>query len=322
MKIKSCVITGGLGLVGRHFLNEVKSKKKIKFIILEKKKQILRNKNFIKSFSKNFKFIPVDLIKQKNLSKYFQNSDCVLHLAAMLGVENTESNVKKCWDTNFVLTNKIIAVCDKLKINRLIFTSSSEVYGEANKKKIDEKSPLLGKNIYAVSKIASENLIKDYSVSNKKFKYTIFRLFNTYGEGQVAQFFLSKLCYFVKNKKTFYLNGNGKQTRSYCHASDVAKFLEMSFDSTKCLNQIINIGNHQNKYSLLGVVKLLKKQTKSKINIKFDKDFIKNDRSIKREIFNRICDTKKSYNIFKYKANVSLKNGLLLMMSSKIRKNW
>ena len=38
MKIKSCVITGGLGLVGRHFLNEVKSKKKIKFIILEKKK--------------------------------------------------------------------------------------------------------------------------------------------------------------------------------------------------------------------------------------------------------------------------------------------
>ena len=60
----------------------------------------------------------------------------------------------------------------------------------------------------------------------------------------------------------------------------------------------------------------------SKINIKFDKDFVKNDRSIKREIFNRICDTKKSYNIFKYKANVSLKNGLLLMMSSKIRKNW
>ena len=94
-----------------------------------------------------------------------------LHLRPIIeSLIQVEKNIKKCWQVNAVATNNILKACKINNINHLIFTSSSEVYGEQIYEKIDEKHPLLGKNIYALSKIASENYITDFRRRNKKSK--------------------------------------------------------------------------------------------------------------------------------------------------------
>ena len=109
------------------------------------------------------------------------------------------------------------------------------------KKKIIETSPLLGSNVYARSKIESEKLIID-KLHNKKTKFTILRLFNTYGENQVAQFFIPKLCYCVKYNKKFIINGNGSQVRSYAFCDDIAEGIKCCL-LKKSSNKIYNLGN-------------------------------------------------------------------------------
>ena len=129
-----------------------------------------------------------------------------------------------CWKINATATHHIVNACIKNNVKKLI-SSSSEVYGEQQTtKKISESCPLLGHNIYASSKISAENFIRTKLKS--KTKYTILRLFNTYGEGQETVFYF-KIMLFSNNNKIFVVNGNGKQIRSYAYSSDIAMGIKM-----------------------------------------------------------------------------------------------
>ena len=141
-------------------------------------------------------------------------------------------------------TQNVLNACKINNINRLIFSSSSEVYGEQIQRRIKESHPLLGKNIYAKSKIFSEKIIKLFKKKNKKFNYCNLRLFNTYGVGQVAKFFISKACYNVKNDKNIIINGDGNQIRGYCYASDTAHYIYLCYKNfSKVKNLTLNVGN-------------------------------------------------------------------------------
>jgi len=322
MSKKKILITGGTGLIGKALIKALY--KNYSVIILDKQSQIVRNKNFIKKFkSKSVKFYGLDILKKKKLNKYFKNVKYVIHLAAMLGVKKTEEKKNSCWKVNFIGTKNIVEASLANNVKKIIFSSSSEVYGEQkSKKKIKETSPLLGKNIYALSKIEAEKFIIKF-LKNKKTKYTIARLFNTYGKGQVAQFFIPKLCYAVKYNKNFIINGDGKQIRSYAYASDIATGIKKILTSKKAENNIYNIGNSKEIFSLKSVVKLVSKINKKNIKLSFSKNFKSGDRKKNREIFQRICDTTKARQDLKYIPKVNLKTGIRKVFNQeKIFLNW
>jgi len=312
------VITGALGLIGKELINILLTQK-YKIIAVDLDGQLKRYKKFINSFkNQNISFINCD-IRSKKFIKITKNANSIIHLAAMLGVQNTEKNKNKCWKINSVATKNILEACKCNNINHLIFTSSSEVYGEQVSNSIDENHPLLGKNIYALSKISSENQIKAFQKKNKKFNYCNLRLFNTYGVGQVAKFFISKSCYRAKNNKKIIINGSGDQLRGYCYASDTAKYIYLCLKNKKKIcNLTLNVGNSKEIYSLINVVKILKSLVKKKIQFRYDKKFKKTDRTVSREINVRICNTNKITKLLKYKPKINLKFGLRLVLSQKI----
>tara|TARA_Y100001958_G_C21195779_1_gene523164 strand:+ start:449 stop:1420 length:972 start_codon:yes stop_codon:yes gene_type:complete len=318
---KKIVITGGLGLIGKELI-EFLNKDNYEIIVIDLKGQIKRYKKYINS-NRNIKFIACDINSPKLLN-ITKNCHTMIHLAAMLGVKNTESNKSKCWKINSIGTQNILKACKKNKINRLIFSSSSEVYGEQTQKKINENHPLLGKNIYAKSKIFSENLIKSYKTKNKKFKYCNLRLFNTYGRGQVAKFFISKSCYNSKKNKKIILNGDGNQLRGYCYASDTAHYIYLCLKNFKKIqNLTLNVGNSKEVYSLKSIVKIIERINKKKIKYVFNPKFKNTDRNSSREIFNRICDTKKIISLLKFKPKVKIYNGISKVLSqNNIFSNW
>ena len=159
-----------------------------------------------------------DEIVHRIESKQF---DIIFHNAAIPRVSYSVENPYITTDVNISKTVRLLeAAVDN--VERFIFASSSEVYGEPKKNPITEKSDLNGKSIYAITKIVNEESIK----KNKLKNYTILRFFNTIGEGQVGQFVVSKFIKRVKEKKNIIINGNGTQIRGYAHAEDIAKAIK------------------------------------------------------------------------------------------------
>jgi|694.fasta_scaffold19102_6 UDP-glucose 4-epimerase len=324
--IKNIFITGALGLVGKELIKSLLKEEKYNLLCVDLKKQVFRNQKFIKeNKKKNLRFIKCDILDKDKILNITKGQDCIVHLAAMLGVENTEKNIKKCWDINVQGVQNIIDACSKNKIKKIIFSSSSEVYGEAKKSYIDEQQPLLGRNIYACSKIAGENIILNNQIKNKKINYTIFRLFNTYGQGQVAQFFIPKICKLHRENKKIIINGKGNQIRGYSYASDIAKGIKLSILKNISKNKIYNIGNSSEVYSLLGVLRKLNKiKNFDKNNILYKRNFKNTDRIKNREIFKRICNAKKIKKELGFVTKIKLIDGLKMTIcrKNKIYNNW
>ena len=197
-------------------------------------------------------------------------------------------------------------------VTKIILASSSEVYGEPLKNPIREEDITQGKTVYAVSKLAGEELVKAYHAEFETLNFTILRYFNTYGPYQIAQFVIPKFIRNVMNDKQPVIYGNGRQERSYNYSEDTARATVDALFSDKADNIIMNIGNNNALISLkdLGelVIKICGKQDEMEINIK--NTFENTDRDESREIYQRYCSTDKAKSVIGYEPQISLEEGI------------
>ena len=110
----------------------------------------------------------VENIQGSILDKYIvseavKGCDAVIHLAAMLGVKKTDTLPLQCLNINIEGSVNIFDACVKERVKRIVFSSSSEVYGESSSEYISEDNPIKPKSVYAVTKIAGEEYLKAYA---------------------------------------------------------------------------------------------------------------------------------------------------------------
>lgn len=260
--------------------------------------------------SKEVKYIQIDLTKSKQLkkiNKIKKKFDAIIHLAAILGVKNTEKNELKCLDENLTATKNLLNFCVQKKIKKFLFASSSEVYGDGYKDFIKESYQVMPKSVYGVSKVACEEYLKAYS-KKYKFSFNILRFFNVYGEDQKKFFVIPIFVNSVKQNKGIKLFGSGNQIRSFCYVDDAVKGLNKVLIKGR-KNQIYNIGNNLEPIKILDLAKKIKKIANS--NIKISKvPFKKSDRSELREIFFRKPLVKKIKKDTGFTPKVSLEKGI------------
>ena len=142
------------------------------------------------------------------------NADAVIHLAALPRVPASWTDTASYIRDNIELTEYVSRICEQNDCH-LIFASSSSVYGDGN-------GPL---NPYAWTKQASEDLIRIYGQNN--LKYTIFRIFTTYGNG--GQLVLDKWIRQRLAGEPITLQGDGNQSRDFIHVEDVAHALYSAY---------------------------------------------------------------------------------------------
>ena len=238
--------------------------------------------------------------------------DAIIHLAAYLGVRRTETNPLRCLEINITGTKNVIEMGMQAGIKKIIFASSSEVYGEPLSNPINESFITQGKTVYGVTKLAGEELVKAYAKRYNNLDYSILRFFNTYGINQISQFVIPKFIRSVAENKPPVIYGDGNQSRSYCFAKDTAWATVQALMEDKANNQIINIGNSNEPINLKELADLIistmgkKNQIKSILKDSFDST----DRTKDREINNRFCDTTKAQRILNYYPKISLEKGL------------
>ncbi len=234
-------VTGGAGFIGSHLVDYLLSLgwKVSVYDNLSSGKMdfVLHNLN-----NPGFKFTKEDLLNSTNLTESIKGHDLVFHLSA--NPEPRLSHVDTSLDLNqeIVATYNLLEAMRKNSINKIIFASSSVVYGEGSQslQPIPEDfGPLFPVSLYGAGKMASEGLISAYC-GTFGFQAWIFRFANIVGGRAthgVIYDFTNKL---LKNKSSLEILGNGKQEKTYLHVSDCVKGIMYGFLNS---NQQINYFN-------------------------------------------------------------------------------
>ena len=191
---------------------------------------------------KNFKFHKIDLSNKEKisiLSKY--KFDIVFHFAAQPGVRYSLINPKKYHINNVTAYINLIENINKKNIKKIIYASSSSVYGDQKIFPTSENALLNAKNPYAVSKVINEKLSELYcNVFNIKF--IGLRFFTVYGEWGRPDMFILKLLNSIYKNKVFYLNNKGDHFRDFTYIKDIVSAMEKLIKyNSKNKHEIFNI---------------------------------------------------------------------------------
>ena len=215
----------------------------------------------------NFFFEKIDITSNKifnfNKNKKF---DIVFHFAAQAGVRYSLINPKKYINTNINGFIKLIDSLNKSKIKKIIYASSSSVYGDTNSFPTNEKTQLNPKNIYGYTKVINEELSK-YYFENLKIPFIGLRFFTIYGVWGRPDMLILKLLKAHHNNLKFELNNGGDHYRDFTSIDDVIKISLKLIKKKINENIVLNISSNKPIYikTLIKKIKLHKKNLKIKV---------------------------------------------------------
>lgn len=301
------LVTGGAGCIGIQVCREL-DRRGIEVHLLDLGEQIARVRKALPQKAKIFYGSILDI---SSIREAMDGCGAVIHLAALLGVRRTEVNRLRCLEINVDGTKRVLDCAIQHRIKRLVFASSSEVYGEPTENPITEETITQGKTVYAVSKLAGEELCIGYAQRYPEFEPVILRFFNAYGPYQAAQFVLPKFIQNAMTGKPIVINGSGDQIRSYCYAEDTARGVVEALLRPEAVGQVINLGNSDRPISLKQLADLvIKASGNSSVEIKYAADFQGTDRHASREIHRRYCSGEKAKQLLGFESRVSLEEGI------------
>ena len=271
------LVTGAAGFLGSHLCDN----------LLSNNHKVLGVDNFFRGLKKNlpshpnFSFIKLD-IKQLQETKEIFNKfepEIVIHYAAINGTKYFYDIPFKVCDDNIIITQNVLYSCGE-SVKKIIYASSSEVYGPSPVTPTKESEPIIlhsdsDRDSYASSKVTGEFLTRLWAQENSK-NYIIIRPFNTYGPrmatngyGQVIPEFIER----IKNKEDFYMYGDGKQTRSFCHVNDHVEIVSSLMEFVD--NGIFNVG-YDEEITIYDLAKEIHKIQQVDFSPKFKQEW-KND---------------------------------------------
>ncbi len=194
----------------------------------------------------NFAFIEGDILDKNLLVKIFNSFkiDVVLHLAAKAGVRPSVLNPELYQRVNISGTKTLLDVMTDHSSAKLLFASSSSVYGETNKVPFKEDDILSDPvSPYAATKIEGEHICAEFGQS-KGLKYTILRFFSVYGPRQRPDMGISKFFQQLMNHIPVTLYGDGSTRRDYTFIDDIIQGIALATELPGN-GEIINLGNSE-----------------------------------------------------------------------------
>ncbi len=313
---KRILVTGGAGFIGIEMVKQLRALG-LEVVVLDLDRQVERCKDHL---AKGVDIVKGSILDRGALREAMNGVDAVIHLAAVLGVQNSEQNKLYTIEVNVNGTQNVFECALAHGVKKVTFASSSEVYGEPFETPVKETTPTQGKTVYAVTKMMGEELAKAYHQKYPHLAYTITRYFNTYGPYQVGQFVLTRFIRAAMLGESPIINGDGSQIRSYCFVEDGCRGTIQSTLRKSADGQVYNIGNSSQPWTLLEVAKLVIKLAGKEGQIEpiVDKAFAKGDRNREREIFKRFCDTSKAEKELGLEAKISLEEGIQRIMDVQI----
>ena len=237
------LVTGGAGFIGSHLVDEL-MESGVKVVVLDNLSggRLSNLSEWLKN--SRFRFVMGDMLNPKDVENAVRGCEIVFHLAANPNVKIGAFNTRVDYEQNILATYNLLEAMRKSgECKRIVFTSTSTVYGEAEKKPTPEDyGPLKPISLYGASKLACEALISGFS-HLFEFKSVICRLANIVGSRSrhgVIYDFINKL---RNNPGTLEVLGDGTQRKSYLYVADCVEALIRVAEHAVDRVEIYNIGS-------------------------------------------------------------------------------
>ena len=265
MKNKNILITGGLGFIGSHITNKLIDDNNITIIdnLSTGKLEYLNNPNH-----ENLTIIKKDL-DSVDLIANLKDMDYVFHMAAMVSVPLSVESPIACHMANVTATVNLLNACVKNDIKKIVFSSSSAVYGENTNMPLKESELPMPTSPYAASKANCELYLKSFYESYG-LNYTALRYFNVFGPKQdknspyaaVIPNFINAI---LEDKQPV-IYGDGEQTRDFVYVGDVAR---ANINACKSdFNGIVNVASGK-RITINDLYSIVKKTLNSEKEVKY-----------------------------------------------------
>ncbi len=300
------LITGSAGFIGSNLAKKLVSKGEEVIGVdcfTDYYSRGLKEKNIEPLLDKkNFEFIEADLL-ELDLDNMLDDVNYIYHQAAQAGVRSSWGDDFEIYGrNNILLTQKILESAKKSpKLEKLIYASSSSVYGDTDNLPMTEEQRLQPVSPYGVSKLAAENLCYLY-YKNFKVPTVSLRYFTVYGEGQRPDMAFHIFIKALIQGERINVFGDGEQSRNFTYVGDIAEANILAAEKAPA-GEIINIGGSGRRIKLNEALNLMKDISGK------DTEVIYTDK-VKGDVKHTAADNTKAKELLDYQAEVEFEEGL------------
>ena len=238
---------------------------------------------------KEIEIFPGDVRDPYGMKKAIQGCDVVFHLAALIAIPYSYHSPDTYVDTNIKGTLNILQATRELGTEKVVHTSTSEVYGTAHYVPIDEEHPLQGQSPYSATKIGADQIALSFYRSFDT-PVSIIRPFNTYGPRQSARAVIPTIITQIAAGQRELRLGSLHPTRDFSYINDTVKGFIAVAESEKSVGEVINIGSNY-EVSIGDLAQIIAHLMGADIEIKTDDDRIRPEKS---EVERLWADNKKA----------------------------
>lgn len=299
------VITGGAGFIGGHLAE----------LLVSEGHKVTVYDNFTTGREENLagilrevRIVEADIRDTERISRAFFDKDIVVHLAAMVSVGECRENPRIAREINSIGTKNVLDAAHENKIKRLIYASTSAVYGDDPELPKTEQSPIKPMSMYASTKLDGEQAVRNCA----GLENVTLRLLNVYGPRQnpespysgVISKFITKL---LRHQQPI-IYGDGTQTRDFVYVTDVVDAIFLAITKPQAAGETFNIATGT-QTSVNQVFSYLKQLTGSSVKPGFGP-------RPRDDILHSVADISKANKILDYAPKVSIREGLEKTLAS------
>lgn len=218
-----------------------------------------------------------DIRDPHGVRQAMKGCDIVLHLAALIAIPYSYHSPDTYIDTNVKGTLNVVQAARELGIEKVVHTSTSEVYGTARFVPITEEHPLQGQSPYSASKIGADQIAMSFYTSFET-PVAIIRPFNTYGPRQSARAVIPTIISQIASGQTSIKLGALTPTRDFNYVKDTVRGFLAVTESERSVGEVINIGSNY-EISIGDTVQLIAEVMGKDITIECDEQRLRPNKS-------------------------------------------
>ena len=306
IKNKKILITGGGGFIGIALAERLVKDNHV--VLLDRD---FDNNTFAFSDlkgNKNIELANVDILDAPKVTKVAQDAQIVVHMAAMVGVQEVLSNALYTLDVNYIGTSNLLkAVSQNTQCQRVVCFSTSEIFGGGAFCIAENGNTVLSsvqdvRWCYCISKLASEHLALSY-FRQKGLPVVVVRPFNIFGPKRVGDHVVLRFILRALRNEDLEVYGDGTQIRAWCYIDDFCDALLQCLEVKEAVGQAFNIGNPRNTVTIYELARKIIALCGSKSKVAFKAlDF--------KDIDVRVPNTAKARDILGFAPSIELEEGL------------
>ena len=301
------LVTGAGGFIGSHLTEElVRQGEEVRALVRYNSrdaKGLLED--LPREIQHQIEVVPGDLKDPDGVKKVLKGCSKVFHLGALIAIPYSYIHPFDFIQTNTVGTAHLLNAClEQGTLERVIHTSTSEVYGTAQYVPIDEKHPLQAQSPYAASKIAADKLAESYYLSFG-LPIAILRPFNTFGPRQSLRAIIPTILSQAMGDQKIRL-GNISPRRDFLFVKDTVRGFIQLGKCEEAVGKVVNIGTGTD-ISVEALVTKILNLTGKRGEIEVEDQRIRPEKS---EVMQLLSDTRLAQKLFKWAPRYTLEEGL------------